>query len=78
MAAAVHVISGDDIRRSGTRTLPEALRLAPSLGIARADGNQYAVDARGFNNMRTSSMLLIDGRTVYSRCAPASSGQRRT
>jgi iron complex outermembrane receptor protein len=65
--ASVYVISADDIRRSGAATIPEALRLAPTLDVARADANQYAVSARGFNNVLANKMLvLIDGRTVYT------------
>lgn len=67
VAAAVYVISADDIRRSGATTLPEALRLAPTLNVARADANQYAISARGFNNVLANKMLvLIDGRVVYT------------
>ena len=51
VAASVYVISGDDIRRSGATTIPKALRLAPTLDVARADANQYAINARGFNNV---------------------------
>lgn len=66
-AASVFVIGADDIRRSGATTLPEALRLAPNLDVARADANQYAVSARGFNSITSNRMLvLIDGRAVYS------------
>lgn len=66
-SAAVYVISADDIRRAGATTLAEALRLAPNLDVARADANQYAISARGFNNITANDMLiLIDGRTVYS------------
>ncbi len=66
-AAAVYVISAEDIRRSGVITLPEALRLAPMLDVARADANQYAINARGFNNVLANKMLvLMDGRPVYS------------
>src|ERR1700760_4560582 len=32
-AASIFVITGDEIRRSGATNLPEALRLAPSLGV---------------------------------------------
>lgn len=65
--AAVFVISADDIRRSGATTLAEALRLAPSLQVARIDAVQYAVSARGFNNAVGNKLLvLIDGRTVYT------------
>jgi iron complex outermembrane receptor protein len=65
--ASVYVISGDDIRRSGATSLPEALRLAPNLIVARADANQYAISARGFNNTLANKLLvLIDGRTIYT------------
>lgn len=66
-AGSVFVISSEDIRRSGAVNLPEALRLAPNLHVARADANQYAISARGFNSTTANKMLvLVDGRTVYS------------
>jgi iron complex outermembrane receptor protein len=66
-AASVYVISGEEIRRSGRTSLPEVLRLAPNLDVARADANQYAITARGFNNVLANKLLvLIDGRTVYT------------
>ena len=66
-AAAIYVISAEDIRRSGATTLPETLRLAPNLHVARADANQYGISARGFNNTLANRLLvLIDGRIVYS------------
>ena len=49
-AASVFVISSDDIRRAGVTSLPEALRLAPNLQVARTNANSYAISARGFNN----------------------------
>ena len=65
--ASIYVITGEDIRRSGATSLPEALRLAPNLLVARADTNQYAVSARGFNNVLANKLLvMIDGRTVYT------------
>ena len=67
VAASAYVVGADDIRRFGATTLPEALRLAPRLDVARADANQYAISARGFNNVLANKMLvLIDGRTVYT------------
>ena len=66
-ASSIFVITADDIRRSGATSLPEALRLAPNLDIARADASQYAISARGFNSVTANRMLvLIDGRAVYS------------
>jgi iron complex outermembrane receptor protein len=66
-AASIYVITGEDIRRSGATSLPEALRLAPNLQVARVDARNYAISARGFNNSIANKMLvLIDGRTIYS------------
>jgi iron complex outermembrane receptor protein len=65
--ASIFVITSDDIRRSGATSLPEALRLAPSLHVARVDARQYAISARGFNSTVANKLLvLIDGRTVYT------------
>ena len=66
-ATSVFVITGEDIRRSGANSLPEALRLAPNLFVARADTDQYVISSRGFANILANRMLvLIDGRIVYS------------
>lgn len=66
-AASVFIISATDIRRSGARSLPEALRLAPNLEVARVDARNYAISARGFNNPFANKILmLVDGRSVYS------------
>jgi iron complex outermembrane receptor protein len=66
-AASISIISSSDIRRSGARTLPEALRMAPNLQVARVDARNYAITARGFNSPFENKLLvLIDGRSVYS------------
>ena len=66
-AASIFVITAEDIRRSAATSLPEALRLAPNLQVARIDASQYAISARGFNNAIGNKLLvMIDGRTVYS------------
>lgn len=65
--AAIFVITAEDIRRSGATSLAEALRLAPNLQIARIDAGQYAISARGFNNLVANKLLvLVDGRTIYT------------
>ncbi|HEY5801301.1 MAG TPA: Plug domain-containing protein, partial [Burkholderiaceae bacterium] len=65
--ASVFVITGEDIASAGATSLPEALRLAPNLQVARVDARNYAVTARGFNSAFENKLLvLIDGRTVYS------------
>jgi iron complex outermembrane recepter protein len=66
-AAAIFVITQDDIRRSGARHIPEALRLVPGLEVARIDENKWAIASRGFNGRFTNKLLvLIDGRSVYT------------
>jgi iron complex outermembrane receptor protein len=66
-AASIYVITGDEIRRSGATTLPEALRLAPNLQVAQVSASGYAISARGFNNTAANKLLvLIDGRSVYT------------
>ena len=66
-AAAIFVITQEDIRRSGSTSIPEALRMAPNLQVARVDANQYAITARGFNGTAANKLqVLIDGRSVYT------------
>src|ERR1700733_8243471 len=66
-AAAIFVITQEDIRRSGATSIPEALRLAPGVEVARIDGNKWSIGIRGFGSRLSRSVLvLIDGRTVYT------------
>lgn len=66
-AAAVFVISNDDIRRTGVTSIPEALRMVPGMQVARIDANKWAISSRGFNGRFANKLLvLIDGRTVYN------------
>jgi iron complex outermembrane receptor protein len=71
-AAAIFVITQEDLRRSGATSIPEALRLVPGLEVARIDENKWAIGSRGFNGRFDNKLLvLIDGRSVYT---PLSSG----
>jgi iron complex outermembrane receptor protein len=66
-AAAIFVITQEDIRRSGATSIPEALRLVPGLQVARIDQNKWAIGSRGFNGRFDNKLLvLIDGRSVYT------------
>src|ERR1700692_4697243 len=66
-AAAVFVITHEDIRRSGATSIPEALRMVPGLQVARIDENKWAITSRGFNGRFANKLLvLIDGRSVYT------------
>jgi iron complex outermembrane recepter protein len=66
-AAAVYVLTQDDIRRSGVTTIPEALRLVPGVEVGRISSNTWAITIRGFNERFANKLLvLIDGRSVYT------------
>jgi iron complex outermembrane recepter protein len=66
-AAAVFVISQEDLRRSGVTTIPDALRMVPGVTVAKIDSSKWAVTARGFNGRFARKLLvLIDGRCIYS------------
>lgn len=66
-AAAVFVISNEDIKRSGVSSIPEALRMAPGVQVARIDANKWAITSRGFNGRFANKLLvLMDGRTIYT------------
>lgn len=65
--SAIFVISNEDIKRSGATSIPEALRMAPGVDVARVSSSRWAITARGFNGGFANKLLvLIDGRTVYS------------
>ena len=67
-AAAVTVITQDDIDRSGLHDIPDLLRLSP--GIFVQEGNQFtgwSVSARGFGALFSDKLLVLeDGRTLYT------------
>jgi iron complex outermembrane receptor protein len=65
--AAIFVITQEDIRRSGATNIPDLLRLAPGVDVARVDANRWAISIRGFNDEHANKVLvLIDGRSVYN------------
>jgi iron complex outermembrane receptor protein len=65
--AAVHVITHDDIKRSGATSIPEVLRLAPGIEVARIDSDHWSIGVRGFGDQFSKSLLvLIDGRSIYT------------
>ena len=61
-AAAVFVVTQEDIRRSGLTSIPEVLRMVPGLDVARINANTWAITARGFNEVLADKLLvLMDG-----------------
>jgi iron complex outermembrane receptor protein len=66
-AAAVFVITQEDIQRSGATNIPDLLRMVPGLQVAQINGDNWAITARGFDGQYSNKLLvLIDGRTAYS------------
>ncbi|MBC7940972.1 MAG: TonB-dependent receptor [Chitinophagaceae bacterium] len=66
-AASIYVITAQEIRRSAATNLPEALRLAPNLQVAQTSSGQFAISARGFQDLIANKLLvMVDGRTIYS------------
>jgi iron complex outermembrane recepter protein len=66
-AAAVYVLTNEDIRRSGATSIPEALRLVPGVQVSRIDNDHWAVGIRGFADQFSKSMLvMVDGRSLYT------------
>jgi iron complex outermembrane receptor protein len=66
--SAIYVLPGEDVRRSGHRTLAEALRMVPGMFVGRVDSNTWRIGARGFTGAAitsTKNLVLIDGRVVY-------------
>lgn len=48
-AAAIYVVTSEDIRHSGATSGPEALRMVPGVQVGRIDSNKWAISCRGFN-----------------------------
>lgn len=67
-AAATYVITTEDIRRSGARTIPELLRMVPGMSVQQVNAHTWDISARGFNGSVFANKLLVimDGRAVYS------------
>ena len=64
---SVFVITRHDLRRSGVKNIPEALRMVPGMEVARITANKWAITARGFNGRSANTLLvLIDGRSIYT------------
>jgi len=66
-AAAIYVITGEDIRRSGVTSIAESLKLAPGMNVLRLDKHRWSIGSRGFGGLFANKLLvLIDGRSVYT------------
>ena len=72
VAAAISVLTQEDISRSGYQTIGELLRLVPGVYVGQIDPLRFAVGVRGGANILSNNLLvMMDGRSVYS---PADAG----
>jgi iron complex outermembrane receptor protein len=66
-SGAVHVVTEEDLRRSGITTLPDALRLVPGVQSSRIDADEWALAVRGFASRLSRSVLVtLDGRSLWT------------
>jgi iron complex outermembrane receptor protein len=66
--AAIYVITGEELRRSGLRTIPEALRLVPGMFVGRASASGWVTGARGLSGLGITAsryLVMVDGRVVF-------------
>lgn len=62
----VYVITAEDIRQSGATDIPTLLRRVPGMSVMELSGGEFAVSARGNNQLFANKiLLLIDGRSAY-------------
>jgi iron complex outermembrane receptor protein len=66
-AAAIQVVTNEELRRSGATTLPQALRGVDNLNVAQKNAHDWGVSSRGFNTALSNKLFVaLDGRTVYT------------
>lgn len=69
-AAAVYVITQEDIRRSGVTSIPEALRMVPGLNVRRINSNIWSIAIRGIHGRFLDNLLvLIDGLSLIRQAS---------
>jgi iron complex outermembrane receptor protein len=72
--AAVYVLTGDEIRRSGHKSVQEALRMVPGFHVAQWKTFGWDVTSRGFTgslsalheSFANQMLLMVDGVSYYS------------
>jgi len=62
----MEIITQDDIRKSGARTIAEALRGVPGVNVQQSARQDYDIGIRGYNQAYAHNILvLVNGRQVY-------------
>ena len=63
---AITIITEEDIRLSGARSIPDLLRRVPGMDVMAMSYADWNVALRGFNRRIANKLLiLVDGRTAY-------------
>ena len=66
-AAAIAVVTQQDIERSGARSVPDALRGLPGIYVGQRNSNTWAVSSRGFSGVSSEKLLVLsDTRSIYT------------
>ncbi|BDI28659.1 catecholate siderophore receptor CirA [Capsulimonas corticalis] len=64
--AAMTVITEEEIRASGARTITDLLRSAPGVDVVDLNSSEADVSIRGFNDEYANKLLvMVDGRSIY-------------
>ena len=66
-AAAIYVITQDDIESMACHSIMDLLRMVPGMHVANLNNNIFAITARGLNTFASNKLqVLIDGRSIYT------------
>jgi iron complex outermembrane recepter protein len=64
--APVTIISRQQIKDYGVRSIPDALRFVPGMSVAFTSGNEYRINFHGTNGILPRRMqVMIDGMSIY-------------
>ncbi|MDQ2639929.1 MAG: TonB-dependent receptor [Pseudomonadota bacterium] len=66
-AAAIAVLTRQDIHRTGATSIPEVLRGVPGIHVGQRNANSWAVASRGFSSINSEKLLVLsDTRSIYT------------
>ncbi|NDV25224.1 TonB-dependent siderophore receptor [Desulfovibrio sp. JC010] len=67
IAGSYTILTEEDIKRSGARSVPEALRTVPGVVVTRTDTDKWSIGVRGFSGtFNSKQLILVDNRPITS------------
>ena len=67
IAGSYTILTEKDIKRSGAKSVPEALRTVPGVLVTRTDTDKWAIGVRGFSGtFNSKQLILLDNRPLTS------------